>query len=304
MPSGLLLLNKPAGVRSAVCVAIAKRRLNREFKIGHGGTLDSTAEGLLVLLIGGATRTSDLVMSLPKLYEAAFTLGEERSTDDYSGDTVFEGRVPNDARARIEAALPSFLGVRLQLPPGISAVRVGGRRAHAVVRSGEELSLRSRPVFVRSISLLPGEEMKNVFTIRVLCGKGTYIRSIVRDIGRMLGCGAYVLRLIRKQSGLLSLGQALPFEEFQNGDADLRSHIFPLARFAENFYCYEADEERTARLRDGLAVPLSSLRFSHEGILSPDQGAAVLGKTLFCYGRVLKEGFFKPKINIDLEGSE
>lgn len=304
MPSGLLLLNKPAGVRSAVCVAIAKRRLNREFKIGHGGTLDSTAEGLLVLLIGGATRTSDLVMSLPKLYEATFMLGEERSTDDYSGEPVFKGDVPDDARTRIEAVLPSFFGVRLQLPPGISAVRVGGRRAHVVVRSGEELSLRSRPVFVRSISLLPGEEIRNVFTIRVLCGKGTYIRSIVRDIGRALGCGAYVLRLVRKHTGLLSLEQALSFEEFQNGSADLRSHLFPLSRFAENFFCYEAGEEKTCRLRDGLAIPLSQLRFLHGGILSPYNGAVVRGTSLFSYGRLLREGLFKPKINIDLEETE
>jgi tRNA pseudouridine(55) synthase len=304
MTSGFLLLNKPAGVRSTVCVAIAKRRLNREFKIGHGGTLDSTAQGLLVLLVGGATRTSDLVMSLPKLYEATFVLGEERSTDDYSGEPVFKGDVPEDARPRIEAVLPSFFGVRLQLPPGISAVRVGGRRAHAVARSGEELSLRSRPVFVRSIALLPGEEKRNVFTIRVLCGKGTYIRSIVRDIGRALGCGAYILELVRKKSGTLSLEHALSFDEFQNGNSDLRSHLLPLARFAENFFCYEADEENASRLRDGLVAPLASLRFAHEGLLSPCRGAAVLGKSLFSYGRLLREGFFKPKINIDLEETE
>lgn len=304
MPSGLLLLNKPSGVRSTVCVAIAKRRLNKQFKIGHGGTLDSTAEGLLVLLVGGATRTSDLVMSLPKLYEATFALGEERSTDDYSGEPVFTGDVPDDARARIEAVLPSFFGVRLQLPPGISAVRVAGRRAHAVARAGEELSLRRRPVFVRSIALLPGETMPNVFTVRVLCGKGTYIRSIVRDIGRSLGCGAYVLRLVRRQTGLFSLENSLSFEEFQNENADLQSHIYPLTRFAENFYCYEADDGEASRLRDGLAVPLSFLRFTHEGILSPHQGAVVLGKMLFSYGRVLREGLFKPNINIDLEETE
>lgn len=304
MPSGFLLLNKPTGVRSAACVAIAKRRLNRECKVGHGGTLDSSAQGLLVLLVGGATRTSDLVMSLPKLYEATFVLGEERSTDDYSGEPVFKGAIPDDAWARIKAVLPSFFGVRLQLPPGISAVRVGGRRAHAVTRSGEELSLRSRPVFIRSLVLLPGEETQNVFMIRVLCGKGTYIRSIVRDIGRALGCGAYVLGLVRKRSGMLSLEQALSFEEFQNGDADLRSHLLPLARFAENFFCYEADEENASRLRNGLSAPLSSLRFAHEGLLSPCQGAAVLGKSLFSYGRIFREGFFKPKINIDLEEAE
>lgn len=304
MPSGLLLLNKPAGVRSTVCVAIAKRRFQREFKIGHGGTLDSTAEGLLVLLVGGATRTSDLVMSLPKLYEATFLLGEERSTDDYSGETVFTGKVPDNACDLIKAILPAFYGVRIQTPPGISAVRVDGKRAHSLVRSGGNVSLSGRPVFVRSVSLLPGESGRNSFNLRVVCGKGTYIRSIVRDIGRILGCGAYILRLIRKRTGSLSVDQALSFEEFQNGEKDLRSRIYPLSRFAENFYCYDADAETTRILQTGVAVRLSSLRFAHEGTLSPLRGTAVRGNGLFSFGRIVREGAYEPKINIALEETE
>jgi tRNA pseudouridine(55) synthase len=154
---GVLLLDKPEGIRSTVCVAALRRRLGKGVKVGHGGTLDSTAEGLLVLLVGGATRTSDLVMGLPKVYDVRFRLGEERSTDDFSGDTVFSGPVPQDAAGRIAALLPSFLGTRLQTPPDISAVRVNGKRAHRIARSGESPVISSRPVHISSIRLT-GEE--------------------------------------------------------------------------------------------------------------------------------------------------
>ena len=302
MPNGLLLLNKPVGVRSTTCVAIARRRLGKTCKVGHGGSLDSTAEGLLVLLIGSSTRTSSLVMSLPKLYETTFLLGEERSTDDSSGETIFREKPPSDPRARIEALLPSFLGVRLQRPPEISAVRVEGRRAHEIARSGGRPLLRDRPVLIQTIALLPGEEAPNTFTLRVLCGKGTYIRSIVRDIGRLLGCGAHVLRLVRKRTGLLKLGESLPFEIFQDDAVDLTQRLTSLSRLAEHFFCYEADEEQASLLRTGRAAQLSSLRFRHAGILSPVGGVVVQAETLFSYGRILQDGSFSPTVNISTEG--
>ena len=305
MPNGLLLLNKPAGVRSTVCVAIAKRRFNREFKVGHGGTLDSTAEGLLVLLVGNATRVSDLVMDLPKLYETFFLLGEERSTDDYSGDLLFRGTPPLNARPLIEKILPSFYGVRRQTPPGISAVRVEGQRAHAIVRSGREVALACRQVAIRSLALLPSPEgERNVFALRVSCSKGTYIRSLVRDIGRKVGCGAHVLRLIRRETGSLSLQDAISFEEFRDGTEDLSRRMLPLSRFAGNFYSFEADGEHAELLKNGRTVPLSSLRFLSPGIQSPLRGVAVTGKNLFSHGQILREGLYKPRINILLEGTE
>ncbi len=297
MPSGLLLLNKPAGVRSSVCCSVARRRLGRAIKVGHGGALDSTAEGLLVLLVGGATRACELVMSLPKVYEADLALGEERTTDDYSGEPVFSGEIPPGAASLLERVLPSFMGLRMQTPPDISAVKVDGVRAHKLARSGESALLSGRPVFVRSISLekSAGEA---IHTLKVVCGKGTYIRSLARDIGRKLGCGAYISRLVRISTGSMSLETAISYEELGDGGVDLLSRLTPLSRLAENFHLYRGDDKALRRLKNGLEVRLSDLDFSQEGSVSPKYGAVVVSRGHFSFGRIQPEGFFVPVANI------
>lgn len=304
MPGGILLINKPAGVRSSVCCAIAKRRLNNRYKIGHGGTLDSTAEGLLILLVGGATRASDFVMSLPKVYDAFFFLGEERSTDDYTGDIVFSGNVPDSAEGAIRALLPSFYGVRMQTPPDISAVKVKGKRAHKLTRSGEVPALCGRPVFIRFISLQAGQGRQDVFRLRIICGKGTYVRSVVRDIGRLLGCGAHIVRLVRESIGTFSLESALSYESLEDEGLDLLSKTRPLSSLAENYYRYEAGLEETKLLWSGVAVKLCSLGLSQPGTVSPQYGTVVLGKGLFSFGHILPGALFKPVTNISAEGTE
>ncbi len=298
MPSGLLLLNKPAGVRSTVCVAIAKRHF-KESSRWTRRTLISLRKGCSAAVVGDRGRAPGDVPS--KLYEVTGFVSAKSVFPTTIRET-FSPAVPDNACDSSNDS-PDFT-VRIQTPPGISAVRVDGKRAHSLVRSGGNVSLSGRPVFVRSVSLLPSESGRNSFNLRVVCGKGTYIRSIVRDIGRILGCGAHILRLIRKRTGSLSVDQALSFEEFQNGEKDLRSRIYPLSRFAENFYCYEADAETTRILQTGVAVRLSSLRFAHEGTLSPLRGTAVRGNGLFSFGRIVREGAYEPKINIVLEETE
>ena len=197
MSCGLLLVNKPRGVRSAACVSLLRRHLGRGVKVGHGGTLDSTAEGLLILLVGTATRASDMVMALPKTYDATIRFGEERATDDSSGDVLRSRPVPADIEDRVRAALPSFYGVRLQTPPHMSAVKVDGRRASDRVRSGENLRLSPRPVHILSIAARQSPGSVDSWNLRIRCGKGTYVRSIARDMGRLVRCGAYVQSLVR-----------------------------------------------------------------------------------------------------------
>lgn len=298
MPSGLLLLNKPAGVRSSVCCSIAKRRLGRAIKVGHGGALDSTAEGLLVLLVGGATRACELVMSLSKVYEADLALGEERTTDDYSGEPVFSGEIPPGSASLLKRLLPSFMGLRMQTPPDISAVKVDGVRAHKLARLGESAFLSGRPVFVRSIALKKSAGDETIHTLKVVCGKGTYIRSLARDIGRKLGCGAYVYRLVRISTGSMSLETAISYEELANGEVDLLSRLTPLSRLADNFHLYRGDDKVLRRLKDGLEVRLSDLDFSQEGSVSPTYGAVVISGGHFSFGRIRPEGLFVPVTNI------
>ena len=300
---GVLLLDKPKGIRSTVCVAALRRRLGKGVKVGHGGTLDSTAEGLLVLLVGGATRTSDLVMGLPKVYDVRFRLGEERSTDDFSGDTVFSGPVPQDAAGRIAALLPSFLGTRLQTPPDISAVRVNGKRAHRIARSGESPVISSRPVHISSIRLTGEEDEGRSFALRIRCRKGTYVRSIVRDIGRALGCGAYVLSLVRRSIGRFRQEDALAFDRLESGDEDLSRNLRPLSELAAQYYSFSCGPGTDAVLLAGKNVPLPGLVPLSPGDGDPGGKAVILGEKLFSWGNLLPGGLFEPKINILLEGN-
>jgi|LSQX01.3.fsa_nt_gb tRNA pseudouridine(55) synthase len=298
---GVLLLDKPAGIRSTACVTILRKRLPKKVKVGHGGTLDSTAEGLLVLLVGGATRTSDLVMGLRKIYDVRFRLGEERSTDDFSGETVFSGPVPSDSGSRIARLLPAFLGTRLQIPPDISAVRVNGQRAHRIARSGENPGISARPVHISSIVPLDGWGDGCTFSLTICCHKGTYIRSIVRDIGRDLGCGAYVLSLVRRSVGRFLRGEAMQFVDLESGEPDLEREIRPLSELAVQYYSFSCSAETDGVLLAGRPVPLSNLFPLSPGDVEPGRKAAVLGKTVFSYGNLLSSGHFEPKTNILLE---
>lgn len=303
-PCGVLLLNKPPQVRSAACVSMLRRLLGKKVKVGHGGTLDSTAQGLLLLLVGNATRTSELVMDLPKVYDVHLKLGEERSTDDLSGDVLNSGAVPRDAGRRIDALLPSFLGTRMQVPPQISAIKVGGKRAHKIARSGEDPELTPRPVHISSITLTAGEICGGIFALRIACSRGTYIRSIVRDIGRRLGCGAYVQFLARRSIGRFNQEDAMDFTHLQGRETieTVEKNIRPLSELALHFYSFTCDDAGEGDLIKGKPLPLSSLAFLSPGDGDPCGRGAVLGRGLFSYGRLASPGFFEPKINILLEG--
>jgi len=300
MACGLLLLNKPEGVRSTVCVAALRRALPGKEKVGHGGTLDSTAQGLLILLVGGATRASELVMGLQKTYDVEVRLGEERSTDDYSGEVCYSGPVPPDAGELAAGFLPSFLGTRLQVPPSVSAIHVNGVRAHTLSRSGKEPAIQPRPVRVTDIRILSGPE-DTTLKLRIRCSRGTYVRSIVRDLGRRLGCGAHVSSLVRTATGLFRLADAMIFDELQRGSFSPEDRILPLSSLAAQYYGYSGEEETCRMLMAGKSAPLSAMSFLNPGISDPGKKAAVLCRDLFSFGNITASGFFEPKMNIPLE---
>ena len=300
MACGLLLLNKPEGVRSTVCVAALRRALPGKQKVGHGGTLDSTAQGLLILLVGGATRASELVMGLQKTYDVEVRLGEERSTDDYSGEVCYSGPVPPDAGELAAGFLPSFLGTRLQVPPSVSAIHVNGVRAHTLSRSGKEPAIQPRPVRVTDIRILSGPE-DTTLKLRIRCSRGTYVRSIVRDLGRRLGCGAHVSSLVRTATGLFRLADAMIFDELQRGSFSPEDRILPLSSLAAQYYGYSGEEATCRMLMAGKSAPLSAMSFLNPGISDPGKKAAVLCRDLFSFGNITASGFFEPKMNIPLE---
>ncbi|HET7457697.1 MAG TPA: tRNA pseudouridine(55) synthase TruB [Gemmatimonadaceae bacterium] len=218
----VLLVDKPAGV-SSHDVVLAARRATGERRIGHGGTLDPFATGLLVLLVGRATRLLPYMSGEPKVYEATIRFGDERDTDDLGGVPVRAAPPPSDDAVR--AAIPQLTGELLQTPPAYSAKHVGGRRAYAAARAGETVVLEPSRVTVHEWRLgewrrgLPdGDELD----VRITCGGGTYIRALARDLGRLTGSAAHLSALRRTRSGVFDVGEATPLAALGEGIVALR----------------------------------------------------------------------------------
>ena len=197
--NGLLVIDKPAGMTSRDAVNYVERTLPRGTRVGHTGTLDPLATGVLVVCVGQATRLADDVQAMGKGYTAAVRLGATSSSDDADGEVTeaIDPRVPT--RDELEAACANLVGVVEQLPPRVSALKIGGRRAHDLARKGEAVPVQPRTVRVESLAVTAYEWPS--LDLAVECGKGTYIRSIARDLGATLGCGGYVTALRRTHVG-------------------------------------------------------------------------------------------------------
>jgi tRNA pseudouridine55 synthase len=209
--SGIINLNKPAGMSSARAVSIVKRVLPRGTKIGHAGTLDPFATGVLLLLVGRATRLCERLMDQPKQYEATVKLGATTVTDDPESAEVITPNVRPVERSQIEQILPQFVGEIRQRPPAFSALKVGGRRAYDLARRGGEVMLEPRPVQVYCIELLEYEWP--LARLRVDCGRGTYVRALARDLGQALQIGGYLTKLVRTRVGEFLLRQAVTIDQ-------------------------------------------------------------------------------------------
>jgi tRNA pseudouridine55 synthase len=206
---GVLVVAKPAGPTSHDVVALV-RRLSGTRRIGHGGTLDPFASGVLPLFLGVATRLVEYHLGDAKAYRATFCLGAASSTDDLDGElTPLGGPAPD--RAAFESTLAGFVGRQEQRPPDYSAVQVGGRRAYAMARAGEAVELPSRTVELQALDLVSWDDRdpeRPIAVVDVRCSAGTYVRALARDLGERLGCGAYLGALVRTASGPFDLGSA------------------------------------------------------------------------------------------------
>jgi tRNA pseudouridine55 synthase len=216
-PDGVLVVDKPAGMTSHDVVDAVRRRLGVQ-KVGHAGTLDPDATGILVLGVGRATRLLDIAQAHPKRYRAEARFGVTTSTQDASGE-VLERRDASGVTAdRIAHALDAFRGEIEQIPPMVSAVRVDGERLYEKARRGEEVERKPRRVAVYAFDLLeltPGEEPAARFD--VLCSAGTYVRTLVHDLGEALGCGAHLTSLRRTEAAGFSESDAVPLEKADAG---------------------------------------------------------------------------------------
>ncbi len=213
MQHGWLNLNKPEEMTSAKAVAIVKRLLNVK-KVGHTGTLDPLACGVLPLAIGEATKLSQYVMADRKNYRFTVEWGKQTGTDDREGEVIAESE-NRPALAQIEALLPEFTGEILQRPPDFSAIKVAGERSYKKAREGKKVDLPVRPVTVYELRV--EESSANEATFTVECGKGTYVRSLARDMGQKLGCYGYVTFLQRSKVGIFDLEGAVSLDLVEEG---------------------------------------------------------------------------------------
>ncbi len=222
---GLLLVDKPAGVSSHDVVAAARRALG-EKRIGHGGTLDPFATGLVVLLAGRATRLLRYLHDDPKVYEATVVFGAETDTEDVGGSVTRRAALPDPAT--LDRVLPAFLGPIAQVPPAYSAKRVAGRRAYELARAGQDVTLAPVTVTINALRLFAleaGTAGVQTCRMRVECGGGTYIRSLARDIGRAAGSAAHLAELRRFRAGIFDLSRAIPLEQLGAGSVQLAPAI-------------------------------------------------------------------------------
>lgn len=204
MTSGILNIDKPHGATSFDVVRTV-RRATGEKRVGHAGTLDPAATGVLLVLLGQATRVTEYIMELPKTYRATVRLGVTTTTYDSEGDVTRTAEVDITEPLLLEA-LASFTGEIMQVPPAHSAVKVDGQRAYKMARRGDELELAARPVTIHRIDLLSFDGTDAV--VDVECSKGTYIRSLAHDLGAQLGCGAHLAALVRTRVGPFNIEAA------------------------------------------------------------------------------------------------
>ena len=217
-PSGVLLVDKAPDMTSHDVVAIARRALNTK-KIGHCGTLDPMATGLLMLVIGRATKIQDLLMSEDKVYEGTLTLGERTSTQDREGEVLETREVPSLSEADVRGAFDCFQGEFEQLPPMVSAIKMGGVPLYKLARKGQEVERKLRPVRVTryQVSRVALPEVD----FRVECSKGFYVRTYANDIGEKLGCGGHLSALRRTNSGKFNLERSVTVQQLKEAEPEI-----------------------------------------------------------------------------------
>jgi len=223
--TGFLVLDKPLGRTSSDCVVFVRKRLPRTTAVGHGGTLDPDASGVLPVAVGSATRLFDYIVDKQKTYVAELQLGVETDTQDASGNAVktSDAVVPAEALLKV---LPRFVGEIAKVPPMYSAIKRNGERMYALARRGETAELQPRACRVDAIRLL-AELGENRFRLEIDCGKGVYIRTLCHDIGRALSVGGHMAALRRTRAGAFSLDGALTLEEIDALGADIAAKLIP-----------------------------------------------------------------------------
>jgi tRNA pseudouridine55 synthase len=289
---GWLILDKPYGMSSTQAVGKVRHLFNAE-KAGHGGTLDPLATGLLPIALGEATKTVSHAMDGRKVYRFTASWGEERTTDDLEGE-VTATSATRPSQPEIEQVLPHFTGEILQAPPAFSAIKVDGARAYDLARAGEAVELAPRPILIEALRLV--EAGPDHATFEVTCGKGTYVRSLARDMGRALGTVAHVSSLRRVAVGpfteahMISLENLVELSHKAPGGNAITGALLPIETVLDGIPALAIDADQARRLRLGQPVLLrgANAPIASDAVLVTSGGKPVgIGQ--------ISEGSLKPK---------
>ena len=255
MANGILIVDKPAGWTSMdVCAKL--RGIFHEKRVGHGGTLDPMATGVLPVFIGRATRAVEFAEKSDKEYTAGLKLGVITNTQDTSGQ-VLEERLVQIRQKQLEEALEKFRGDIQQIPPMYSAIKIGGKKLYELARKGREVERPARPVSIKSLEIME-KQGEDLYIIRVRCSKGTYIRTLCHDIGQALGCGGCMASLRRTMAAGFSLEDAVTLEQIQAA-ADPASLIRPVDCLFRDRKSLPLSPSAEKKVRNGMTAVLPSL---------------------------------------------
>lgn len=271
--NGWINLDKPEGVTSTQAIGKVRRFLNAQ-KAGHAGTLDPLATGILPIALGEATKTIPYCQDALKTYSFTAVWGEARSTDDAEGE-VIETSDHRPTDQEIQNILPQFTGDIEQTPPRFSAIKIDGKRAYDLARAGKEVEMKSRPAYIESLTLLEANQGHALF--RCVCGKGTYMRSLARDMAKTLGTVGYITDLRREAVGCLTLDNAISLaklEEIGN------SALLPVEVVLDDIPALTLNQQEASRLKNGQTILFVSRpdvdRLYNAGIDMNDETAQAL----------------------------
>lgn len=270
MPNGIIIIDKPAGWTSQD-VAAKLRGVFHERRIGHGGTLDPMATGVLPIFVGRATRAVEFFEHAEKEYVAGLRLGLVTNTQDTTGQTELEQPV-NITKEQLLRVLTQFKGPQEQIPPMYSAVKIGGKKLYEMARQGKTVERKPRQIEIFELELLEGEGRD--FLIRVKCSKGTYIRTLCHDIGQALGCGGCMSSLRRTMAGCYDLRKAVTMEDVLAGKTDL----LPVDSLFADLPQITAAEGKLRLIYNGAAVKMPQLSDGKYRVYAPDGTFLMVGQ--------------------------
>jgi tRNA pseudouridine55 synthase len=255
--NGYINLYKPPGITSMDALRQIKRITGQRQKVGHGGTLDPLARGVIPVCFGQATRLMDHIVGGVKIYRVEITLGATTTTYDAEGEVVKTGETESITREMVEESLKPWIGVVQQTPPMYSALKVDGKRLYELARAGIEVEREARPVEIHEITIIEFDTPKLILEVR--CGKGTYIRSLAHDVGEALCCGGYVADLERLLCGGFQAEDAVTLEQLEeagDGPEGWQRFLFPVDKVLTGLKSITLDAKAEEHLRHGQAISL------------------------------------------------